>query len=51
MELKSLNISRGGQAYEAPSAEVIDIVAEQPIFQNSGYDSPGIGNDNDLGTI
>lgn len=40
----------GGQTYNAPSVEVIEIESEQPVFTGSNDPSYGYG-DNGMGTI
>ncbi len=43
--------TRGGQGYESPSAEVIDVVSEG-VFCTSGYDTPNNGyGDNSMNGI
>lgn len=52
MTHSNTNSSRGGQTYNAPSVEVLDLQVEGILCGSDGSDSPSNGyGDNNLGDI
>lgn len=53
MTHSNTNFSRGGQTYQSPSLEVLDVLVEGILCTSDGFDSPSYGydDDNDLGEI
>ena len=46
------NFNAGGQTYQSPSLEVLDVLVEGILCASDGWDSPSNGyGDNDLGEI